>query len=248
MNEELQIENGNYTQIVNKALDELVKAGLLGKELAITLFVIRKTWGYKKTSDIISLSQFCKATNTSRPTVVKTIKNLVAKNILVKTHLLGNKISFKFNKYYTYWLVKTPKLVKSKHSYSKDALTKTSKDALTHKRKKETNTKEILSSIDDEPFNPLEYINSLIASKQRHIHIIGLYWKVKKYQHPTKVAASEALKRDLKPAKQLCGYPDEALVGLMDWLECAKLDYEWKLTTIPKKIDDYLKETKTYEN
>ena len=143
MSDKLQVENGNFTRIVNEVLDELVKTPLLGKEFAVLLFIIRKTWGFQKKTDIISLSQIEAGTKTGRPTVVKALKNLVARNMIVKTPLLGGNISFSFNKYHEKWLVNTPKLVKGKGFPSKDLLTNTSKDLLTHKRKKK-DTKEIL--------------------------------------------------------------------------------------------------------
>jgi phage replication O-like protein O len=102
---ELQIENGNYTRIVNKVLDELVKVGLLGSEYAICLFVIRKTYGFNKISDKISLTQFEKATNLSRPTIVKSLKKLVKTCLLVKLKDENGINRWKFNKYYTNWQV-----------------------------------------------------------------------------------------------------------------------------------------------
>jgi phage replication O-like protein O len=138
----LQIEDGEFTRISNEVLEQLVKTPLPPLELRIAIFVIRKTWGYNKTTDIISLTQFEENLLACRPAIVHSIKNLVARNILVKTPLLGNKISYKFNKYWNKWVVKTPKLVKYKSNLSKDALTKSSLDALTHKRNKD-NTKDI---------------------------------------------------------------------------------------------------------
>lgn len=145
-----QKDNG-YTAIANEILDQLVKAGLLGSEYAICFVVIRKTYGFQKKIDRISLTQFEELTNLSRPTVVHTLKNLVIKNILVKTPLL----LYGINKDWEKWLVKTPKLVKWNGSYSKDALTKTSKDALTHKRKKEIYTKEIIGEAPKNEVNEL---------------------------------------------------------------------------------------------
>lgn len=135
-----QKENG-YTAIANEILERVVHTSLLGSEFQVILFVIRKTYGYQKKSDIISLTQFEKGTGLSRPTVVKTIKNLMSRKILVKIYLPDKKISFSFNKDYENWIVNTSKLVKGKWLTSKDVLTETSKDVLTHKRKKE-NTKE----------------------------------------------------------------------------------------------------------
>jgi phage replication O-like protein O len=141
-----QKENG-FTPIANEILEMLVKACLLGSEYQVVLFVIRKTYGWKKKHDIISLTQFELGTGLSRPTIVKTLKNVLIKKVVVKTPLPSGKYAFSFNKDYEKWVVKAPLLVKSKGVYSKDALTESGKHALTHKRKKETNTKEVASLI-----------------------------------------------------------------------------------------------------
>jgi len=54
-------------------------------ELAACLVVARKTIGWGKTSDGISLSQFMKALKVSKPTAIKIIKSLIAKNIITKS-------------------------------------------------------------------------------------------------------------------------------------------------------------------
>ena len=111
----LQIEDGKYTRIVNEILDQLVKRGLLGSEYQIILYIIRKTWGYNKTEDIISLTQFEQALNLSRHTVIKTIKNLEKHKILVKRSIPNSQYkAYKFNKYYNQWLVNPPALVQNK--------------------------------------------------------------------------------------------------------------------------------------
>jgi len=127
---DLQLENGNYTRIVNKVLDELVKIPLLGVELSICIFVIRKTWGYSKKSDQISISQFEKGVKRSRPTIVKALKNLQLVNILQLVKVGSSKSQsseWKFNKMYKEWtfnnkLVNTPELVKYNDPTSKEKL------------------------------------------------------------------------------------------------------------------------------
>ena len=125
-----QKENG-YTAIAHEILEQLVKTALLGSELRIILFILRKTYGFQKKEDRISLTQFEKGTGLSRPTVVKTLKNLISRNILVKTALL----EIKFNKYWDSWVVNTALLVKHRGHPSKHGLTKTGKHGLTHNRK-----------------------------------------------------------------------------------------------------------------
>lgn len=136
-----QLENG-YTRIANEIMDNLVNTPLLGAEFQVLLFIIRKTYGYNKKQDRISFTQFEKHTGISRQTINKTIKNLVAKGMIVKIYLPEGNIGYTFIKDKEKWVVKTHLLVKGKWSTSKDVLTKTSKDVLTHKRKKD-NTKEI---------------------------------------------------------------------------------------------------------
>lgn len=134
-----QVENG-YTRIANELLEELLKYKFpqhsMGNPLKICLFVIRKTYGYNKKKDRISLTQFEKAINASRPTVVHWLDYLVKAGLLVKAvEPLGSE--YGLNKDYSKWVVKGALLVKARKFTSKGALTNTSKGALTHKRKKD---------------------------------------------------------------------------------------------------------------
>ncbi|MCF7843890.1 replication protein [Candidatus Gracilibacteria bacterium] len=126
-----QLENG-YLRIANEIAQHLVKTPLLGAEFQILLFIVTKTYGFNKKKDWISLSQFEKGTGLSRPTVVKSLKNLVIKKLVYKSE----KFEFWLNKDWEQWVVKTPLLVKYKDTTSKDTLTNIGKDTLTHKRHK----------------------------------------------------------------------------------------------------------------
>lgn len=147
MDKELQIEGGNYTRIVNKIIDELVKTPLLGAELSICFFVIRKTYGYHKKEDEISLSQFEEGVKRSRPTVVKALKNLQLVNILQLVKVGNSKMAsniWKFNKYYKTWqLVKPSQLVKNRAPTSKEKLFQLVKTPLHTKDNTKDNTKDI---------------------------------------------------------------------------------------------------------
>lgn len=157
-NEEYQIEKGNFTRISNALLENLIRLPFKGCELAVVMYIIRKTYGFHKKQDEISLSQFCKDLDRSRPTIVKALKNLQLVN-MVKLVKRGSSMNegnvYSLNKYEQEWqLVNTVKLVKSKPSTSKygltstskDGLTRSSKDGFTHKRK-ERNIKEIQKKV-----------------------------------------------------------------------------------------------------
>lgn len=114
---------------------------------------------------------------------------------------------------------------------------------------KETQRKDIVVGSETEPPTPCQewdnesYIQSLVEKEQRHIHIIGLFWLKKGFNFPDRKAAQTRLLRDLKDARTLAPYPDEDIVGLMDYLNReeskSRLDYEWGLSTVVKKIDNY---------
>lgn len=103
-----QLENG-YTRIANELLANLIgEIHLSGNEWKVLLTIIRKTYGYQKTSDKISLTQFEKLTNISRPSVVEAISKLVGKNLLVvKKEPFINE--FSLNKDVKSWLTSRDK-------------------------------------------------------------------------------------------------------------------------------------------
>ena len=86
----------NYTQVPDELFDELL-AVLSGAELKVVLYVIRRTFGFKRESDNISLSQMLRGIRTkdgrrldrgvglSKPTLLKAIRGCVEKNIIIPT-------------------------------------------------------------------------------------------------------------------------------------------------------------------
>lgn len=141
---ELQVENGNFTRVVNVILEKLAlfpfpsKTGL---PLKLTLYVIRKTWGYNKKEDYISLTQFEKAVRSNRPSVVHWLDYLVKANILVKGRQLPTKGTlYRFNKYWEQWKwgVKVRKLVKVRSTRWLRKDNQSSYVTLTHKRQLKT--------------------------------------------------------------------------------------------------------------
>lgn len=132
-----QKENG-YTPIANELMEALVKYKIPSSEIRCLLFILRKTYGYNKKTDAISLSQFVKATSLNRKAVSRALKNLNFKNLIyvqkggVKNDtILTSK--YRFNKRYKSWLssvkndtgsVKTAQKVVSKMTHTKDTIQK----------------------------------------------------------------------------------------------------------------------------
>lgn len=99
-----------YTQVPDELFDELLSE-LSGAELKVLLYVIRRTFGFKKDSDLISLSQMVsgiekkdgtildKGTGLHKDSVIKAAKSLVEKGILLKTLKNSAKQGFTATEY-----------------------------------------------------------------------------------------------------------------------------------------------------
>jgi phage replication O-like protein O len=92
----------NYTQVPDELFDELL-ADLSGAEVKVLLYIIRRTFGFKKESDAISFNQICsgitsrrgqvldRGTGLSKSTAQIALKSLVDKNIVVATKRVSPK-------------------------------------------------------------------------------------------------------------------------------------------------------------
>lgn len=76
--------NGNFTRLPNDFLDVLMSSAINHSEAKIIIFIARKTWGFHKETDQISLSQFQNRLKLSRPLVIRTLRRLVKSGLLVK--------------------------------------------------------------------------------------------------------------------------------------------------------------------
>lgn len=89
-------QSPNYTQVPDELFDELL-AVLSGSELKVVLYIIRRTFGFKKTSDNISLSQMLNGITTrdgrqldrgvglSKSTLLQAVRGCTEKGLIIPT-------------------------------------------------------------------------------------------------------------------------------------------------------------------
>ena len=96
-----QIEDG-YTRIANELLEALARIRIAGEARQVLDVIFRKTYGYRKKEDAISLSQFMLATNLKKVTVCKAIQKLILLNLITQK---GNDIAktYSINKDFATW-------------------------------------------------------------------------------------------------------------------------------------------------
>jgi len=167
-----QLENG-YTSLANELLEELIKINLSGQELRSCLFVIRKTYGYHKKEDFISLSQFQLNLSISKIRASQIIKVLVERKILTVTkNINGLTKCYMFNKQYNEWktvnknINRIEKPNETVKVFLNPPLRKilTTKETLTKERKKEKETPQNSEFNEEELNNIINYFRPLILA------------------------------------------------------------------------------------
>lgn len=208
--------------------------GMNGSELRVVLFIVRKTYGFGKLSDRISLSQFELGTSMNRAQAVETIRALVAKKIVIKVDGV-----FKLNKDYDEWVVckriPQPASMQKHTTASMQKHTETSMQKHTHKRKKETITKETTCKSELLPFLWEEYLQKMDDDKRRHIQIIAFFFREKGIAFDSEEKVKTAIKRHLRSAVDLTPFSDEE-INLA--VAKAKAEYEslWTIETLVKVL------------
>jgi len=99
-----QVEEG-YTRIANEIMDALCRCHPGGSEGQVLWAIIRKTYGWNKQADKISISQLCDMTDLARRTVIYALQNLEAKNMITIKRRENETNIIAFNKDYDKWVV-----------------------------------------------------------------------------------------------------------------------------------------------
>ena len=142
-----QIEDG-HVDIANEIVEYLAKYRLSGQEWQVIWVILRKTWGWHKKKDRLSLGYIAKMTLMKRPAVSRAINKLVDKGVIKKDNSYIN--IYMFNKDFETWktVIRKDTMVSKKITgvIKKDNKTVIKKDTTTKQNTKETITKEIILS------------------------------------------------------------------------------------------------------
>lgn len=99
---DIQVDNGEFTRVHNSILEVLSKLQVSSLELRIVLFILRKTYGFGKKTDVISLSQF-ESCGSDRRRIFDAIKKLIQLNIITRKKKGLQTYEYGFNKYIEQW-------------------------------------------------------------------------------------------------------------------------------------------------
>lgn len=96
-----QKENG-HIQVSTELWEALTKTRINGEARQILDFIIRKTYGFNKKEDTISLSQFCLGTGLHKSAVCKGVLKLKSMNLITQK-VTSIASSYSFNKDFDTW-------------------------------------------------------------------------------------------------------------------------------------------------
>ena len=96
-----QKENGHLRMATELVLVFCIYR-LSGQEWQVLWVILRKTWGWNKKKDRISLSQISELTSMNRPGVVRILNKLIKRGVLKKENSAGIN-AYTFNKNYEEW-------------------------------------------------------------------------------------------------------------------------------------------------
>ena len=104
-----------FTKISNELLEAKARIRLSGEENQIWDVLLRKTYGFNKKMDVISLSQFALKTGLVKPSICRALNKLLIKNMINKK-ANANSVTYGIQKNYDEWKPLTKKLIVSKNA------------------------------------------------------------------------------------------------------------------------------------
>lgn len=108
-----QLEAG-FTRISNEIIEALAGIRISGEEMQCLWVILRKTYGWGKDEDIITLGQFKMMTNIKKPNIKRALNKLLSKKIIIiNIDNVGMKI-YKINKDLEDWRPLSKKITTGK--------------------------------------------------------------------------------------------------------------------------------------
>lgn len=96
-----QLEDG-YTRLANELLEAVIRHPFSKRQYKVVLAVVRRTYGFHRKEDLISLSQLSEMTGLSRAHCSETVNELVATGVFLKREHLNSQV-IGINKKYVEW-------------------------------------------------------------------------------------------------------------------------------------------------
>lgn len=131
----------------------------------------------------------------------------------------------------------TSKLTNNQQTTNKQLTTNNNNNNIYNNIYNNNNNNNILQPAVAEEYSFQNQLNKMFKDKDRRMSIIAYYWTIKGFNFNNGNKYSSALKRELRPAKDLIGYTNEEIKKTCQWLkENSSIDFT--LETVLKYINE----------
>ena len=116
-----------------------------------------------------------------------------------------------------------------------------------HTQDKDKTIDNMSAKADEKEFSFKEKLQLMEKDTKRHIQIICLYWKFKKFNVENKEQYQTLMQRDLRAAQNLVGFSNEQILKVMEWLHNENT-FKFTLETVLKYMGEDLTQIKPIIN
>lgn len=224
----------NSFQLPNSVIDELL-ADLTGAELKCYLYVLRKTKGWNKEEDAISVSQFMKVTGLSNRKVIDACERLVELGLL-EQKIGSNKIKVFSVKGYKTSSSEESSLVKKVHSGSEESSLSVVKKVHTQNNNINNTTKNNNTSSSEKDFQPRAKAKKNVFSDDDLMAAEWILGLIRKLNPSFKEPKIESWANDIRLMRERDNRTHKDICELFKW---ANQDKFWSVNILsPSKLRD----------
>lgn len=217
----------NSFQLPNSVVDELL-ADLTGAELKCYLYVLRKTKGWNKEEDAISVSQFMKVTGLSNRKVIDACERLVELGLL-EQKIGSNKIKVFSVKDYKASSSEESSLVKKVHSGSEESSLSVVKKVHTQNNNINNTTKNNNTSSSGKNFQPRTKAKKNVFSNDDLKAAEWIFHLIRKLNPSFKEPKFESWANDIRLMRERDNRTHKDICELFQW---ANQDRFWSVNIL----------------
>ena len=217
----------NSFQLPNSVIDELL-ADLTGAELKCYLYVLRKTKGWNKEEDAISVSQFMKVTGLSNRKVIDACERLVELGLL-EQKIGSNKIKVFSVKDYKTSSSEESSLVKKVHSSSEESSLSVVKKVHTQNNNINNTTKNNNTSSSGKNFQPRTKAKKNVFSDDDLKAAEWIFHLIRKLNPSFKEPKFESWANDIRLMRERDNRTHKDICELFQW---ANQDRFWSVNIL----------------
>jgi len=233
-----QLEEG-HLRIANDIWDALCRIRIPGEVRQVIDTVLRKTWGFRKKQDWISLSQFYEATGIHKPNISRALTRAITMNIVLKKEkaVLNNEnvpaVSYSFNKDYETW-----KPFSKKRTFSKKRKVVLNNEKKSSQKRGTQHTTDILKDIINVEKDKIPY-SEIISDLNE---VLGSHYKDKTEE------TRKGIRRWWKQGFSVNDFKKVHRIKYEQWKDDPKMSTFLRPSTLyGPKFEDYLNQTQAPE-